>query len=288
MQAKDFGVLADGVTNDASALQKAINESIDAGAVLALPTGTINIGNGNPALLLNRKISGGFAQGVKMTGTAASNDATGTILSYSGTGTALRADNGCPAPTANIRLSNFQVINTRAAATAIDLSCVTQAYVDHVTVNAGGRGINWTNGFRLNGLNIAWLDLNTLACGDGSIGNGFLITGSGTAAIYIRGTNAFGARNFIAFEGGVVANGVTVSDSWIEGADVFVRIDDSPDPGPSVSGLNIERNMLNFDRAEINSALMLINNTNGRQLWATDMYFNRNRAGCPQASYGHG
>src|SRR6516164_11376262 len=223
MNAKDFGVKADGVADDTAALQNAINASIKHGHWLTLPpssikiTGTIHLNVGT--------------QGVRMIGTTVSNDATGTAIKYAGTDTAFRANNvnnfgTCPSdvgPNAlnyDGHLSKFQILISGAAKSAIDLCGAQQWYIDRVSISTEEKA-TVTNGLLCTSCAIMWFDLMTFAGGTGAIPlrmtNAFAIGGASSGPIWIRGNDIFAVTNAIRLDGGGI--GLFVFDNWWEAVD---------------------------------------------------------------------
>jgi hypothetical protein len=282
MNAKDFGVKADGVADDTAALQNAINASIKHGHWLTLPpssikiTGTIHLNVGT--------------QGVRMIGTTVSNDATGTAIKYAGTDTAFRANNvnnfgTCPSdvgPNAlnyDGHLSKFQILISGAAKSAIDLCGAQQWYIDRVSISTEEKA-TVTNGLLCTSCAIMWFDLMTFAGGTGAIPlrmtNAFAIGGASSGPIWIRGNDIFAVTNAIRLDGGGI--GLFVFDNWWEAVDAALWMTDASYPGAQVAWTDVfvEHNRGSYAGATPNLTPVKIENLNAKQLLLKNFVYAEN------------
>ena len=188
-----YGLAADGVTNDSTALQAVIDllELNNEGGTLVLPSGVINLSTTG----LSVEKNGIFIQGQGAGGNDDGDDQ-GTTLIYSGTGRAVTLGlSGGGRWNIGLRRLRVDVSAASAAATGITLFAVRHWVLDNVrvTTSQGAGALTGQIGITLNG--------ESAFCGWGQWLNTF-VKGDFTTCLKITGASAASGCNASTFIGG--------------------------------------------------------------------------------------
>lgn len=221
----NYGCKADGVTDDSTCLQNAINAAQNGNGKLYLPVGvyafstTLNI-NSVTGIIIQ-----GHWERAYGTGTAAK----GTKLKYTGNGTAINISRGAPNYIYSVHLRNLMVMSSQGRAVAqkgISVYRCSECYFDNVYVGDGNAlASGFATAWYLDGIGqVVWMNPTTSRNG---IGFDFDYTAGspGNASVTIVGGNIFD-NSTAAFRLGYVLN-LEVLGVWAEWAQDMILIDDS-------------------------------------------------------------
>jgi|GEM_PF-3749839 len=295
LDAKDCGVIADGIAADAPCMQKAVNTAIANGFELRLPAGTINLST-TSLLLNNLGVAPAPSTGVTMRGAYGRDGALGnSTFLYTGTGSALRmisattctSPSSCTPQPCNdttggfifvFTLGNFTIQQgtTNNMQSALEIRCGSEFYVHDVAIFTDATGQhNMQNGILCDACNTSVtferIAMQTQNPTSGpfqyalTLINGFNFVNTAGAAFASSGIlvhdSLGGASNVFRLEG--IAN-FTVRNFWQEASDVSFFVDDSSIGGFILSDTIIEQYHGLFNANQPNQAAMRIMNINSR------------------------
>ena len=217
LDARTYGVKCDGLTDDRTTLQAALDAAIANGDVLQLPPGTC-LFSGDPGLAVTN------GKGFNLQGAGTSNTGA-TVLKYTGSGTAFRiASSVSNALTFGVDISNLVFDTTGTASVLFDLDRLSASFFTNIGVNTDNVG-HFNTIFDVRSSNLTRFDNCVIT--NGTIGYRFRAstTSYDTQDIWINGGQLYQINSPFQFENS--SNDIRISNIWVERFDQVIQADNT-------------------------------------------------------------